>query len=360
MIGSTSRAPAALTLGFLITLAPGCSTDFPAPTEFEQGDGSPGETGSESTGEPAPSGCAASVEAMVECVERDRYVEDLVTIAQERAPGDEHWQAVQDLCFDRFTEQGYDVELQQYGTGVNVIGTKIGTTTPEELVVVAAHYDHLSGCSGADDNATGVSAVLEAARVLAQAELERTVVVACWDQEEIGLIGSRAWVLREIMEDTRVIANFNFEMIGYVDATPGAQTVPAGFDVLFPEAYAEVDGNGFAGDFITLVGDDLVAEPMLAMERHADALGLPAVVLQVPGDVKNSILLSDLRRSDHAPFWEMDLPGLMITDSSEFRYPNYHCPGDVDDSVDLLDHEFSTLVIKAAMGGMVETLGLGG
>ncbi len=339
----------------LLTLAAGCSTSFPAPGNFVVDEASGSSTGASTTGAAAVP-CDESTEALADCIEQERYVTDLEFIAAERAPGDAHWQAVQDLCFDRFTEYGYDVELHQYGTGVNVVGTRPGTTLPDESVVIAAHYDHIEGCGGADDNATGVSGVLEAARVLAEAEFERTLVVACWDQEENGKIGSRSWVLRASMQGEDIIANFNFEMLGYADSTPNSQRVPLGFDALFADAVEELAANEFRGDFITVVADDLAAIPAEAMGRHALRFELPLVHLELTADLKNSLLVSDLQRSDHANFWEFDYPAMMITDTSNFRYEQYHCANG-EDSVDNLDHDFATKVIAVSAGAAADMLG---
>ena len=339
-------------LGLMVLAA--CSTQFFAPGEVLD------ESGSDDASETATAvqgNCLESVEAMTGCIDRDNYVTDLKFIAAPRPPGDAHWQAVQDLCFERFTAYGYEVELHQYGTGVNVIGTKLGAVSPSEVIVVAAHYDHIPSCAGADDNATGVAGVLEVARVLAQASLERTVVVACWDQEELGLIGSRSWVLRANTKSDTILANFNFEMIGYTDDAANTQSVPAGFDVVFPEAIAELASNNYAANFIAIVADDLALAPAQAIERHADRLGLPLLHLGLPDELKNSPLLNDLRRSDHATFWEFDHPAMMITDTSNFRYDAYHC-GDGQDTVDNLDHEFTTKVLRASTGAIVELAGL--
>ena len=95
-----------------------------------------------------------------------------------------------------FASLGYTVEREAYGTGVNVIGVLDGTSAPAEQVVISAHYDSVANCPGADDNGSGVAGVLEAARVLSTSQHKRTLVVACWDEEEKGLIGSSAFVAR--------------------------------------------------------------------------------------------------------------------------------------------------------------------
>ena len=88
----------------VVLFGAGCSTSFPAPENYAQGS-------DDSTAEPP--GCGDSPELMAGCVEQERYVADLEFVAMSRPPGDAHWQAVQDLCFDRFSELGYTAELHQ-------------------------------------------------------------------------------------------------------------------------------------------------------------------------------------------------------------------------------------------------------
>ena len=339
-------------------LAGGCIAEFEALTE----------TGGATTAAPATdsvnretatggSRCDLTPESLGDCARQDRYEEDLRFIAQPRTPTSDHWQAVQDLCFDRFSQLGYATERVNYGTGINVVGRKPGLTIPDESVVIAAHYDHIPDCAGADDNATGIAGVFESARLLMQADFDRTLVVACWDQEEIGLIGSRAFVTDAVDRGERVVANFNYEMIGFIDNTPGSQAVPAGFDALFPEAFGKVEAGDFRGDFITIVGDDLADGPASALARHADRIGLRNAWLSVPASLKRSLLLSDLRRSDHASFWDADFPAMMITDTANLRYGNYHC-ADGPDDMSLLDHAFSRDVIAATVSASAEVLGM--
>ena len=95
---------------------------------------------------------------------------------------------------------------------------------PDEIVIIGAHYDHigydpmLSGdqiYNGADDNASGVAAVLQIARAFLATgqQPERTVVFAFWDGEEKGLLGSRAFA-QSFPDMAKVKAYLNFDMIG--------------------------------------------------------------------------------------------------------------------------------------------------
>ena len=100
--------------------------------------------------------------------------------------------------FDQLKASGAAVATQDVVVGRTTyrnIVARFGPATGP-LIVVGAHYDAHAGTPGADDNASGVAGVLEAARVLAMAEHPRTLVVAFWDEEERGLVGSRAQAMR--------------------------------------------------------------------------------------------------------------------------------------------------------------------
>lgn len=94
----------------------------------------------------------------------------------------------------------------------------------DEMVIIGAHYDHMgidvpidgdSCYNGADDNASGVSAVLQIAKAMKQSGYtpERTIVFAFWDGEERGLLGSRHFVYSFPSCD-RIKVYMNFDMIG--------------------------------------------------------------------------------------------------------------------------------------------------
>ena len=349
-------------LGLSLALSPGCTNDPAADegasstgTSDADSSGTQTDTDTETTGDAA---CPSDTPlALAECVERDRYVADLEFIAQPREPGSDHWQAVQDLCFERLSEYGYEVDLHSYATGINVIGRKLGTETPEQQILVAAHYDHIPGCNGADDNASGIAATLEIARVLSLREYPRTLMVACWDEEELGLLGAEAYAGLADGVGDQILFNWNFEMIGFTDDAADSQTVPAGFDLLFPDQVQQLTDNQFRGDFVAVVVDDAGLPMVEPFVTYAEGFGLPTVLLPIPNDLKNSPLLDDLRRSDHAAFWELDIPAVMLTDTSEFRYSNYHCATG-EDAVELLDHDFTTKIIASTVGASAESLGL--
>ena len=307
------------------------------------------------TGDADP--CNDSPQALADCVELQRWQDDVEFVADIRTPGSPHWQAVQDLCFDRLTEYGYEVELFDYGTGVNVLGRRLGATEPDQQVVIGAHYDHIPDCLGADDNASGVAALLEVARVLALAEFDRTVLVACWDEEEDGLIGSEAHVAAAMAAGDQILVNFNYDMIGYYSDAPNSQTVPPGFELAFPDAYEELTTNEFRGDFIALISDAESHDHSLALGAAADRIGLRKALLELPAGTESTEVFADLRRSDHASFWDGGYPAIFLSDSGEFRNPNYHCFGGPDLVSDLTP-QFATDVARITVEASAVALGL--
>ncbi len=345
----------------LLLCATGCGGDPSAGSESGSTDAATSTGGPTSTTSDVPTGgssgggdsstgdgnaCNDSPQALADCVDGAAYAEDLDFIADIRTPGSMHWQAVQDLCADRLAEAGFEVALQKYGTGINVVGRRLGTSKPKEIVVVGAHYDHIPECHGADDNATGVAAALEIGRVLAQADFERTLIVACWDEEEDGLIGSEAYVAAAMAAKDAVVINFNFDMIGFRSDAANSQRVPPGFDAVFPDLYAEIEGNGFHGDFIAVVSSTLAHDHALAYTAAAERIALSAKIIEIPAGAENTAVFDDLRRSDHASFWQAGFPAVFITDTGEFRNDHYHCMKGPDEVADL-DVDFAVGVTRA-------------
>lgn len=301
--------------------------------------------------------CNDSPEALADCVEAERYADDLEFVTGVRNPSSAHWQEVQDLCADRLTELGYTVQLFEYDTGVDVLGRKEGASLPDEIVMIGAHYDHLPDCNGADDNATGVAATLEIARMLAMVELQRTVVVACWDEEEDGLLGSRAFAASAAADALDIATYINFDMIGYYSEAPNSQMVPPGLDIAFPSQYAQVEGDMFRGNFIALIPNQGALMTATDFAAQGERVGLRSLVIDLPAGSENSELFADLQRSDHAAFWEQGFPAVFVTDTGEFRNPHYHCTNGPDEIADLSE-DFAVQVTRATVGAAALAAGL--
>jgi hypothetical protein len=327
-----------------------CDDEASSTTPDAAGDMAVTDSGADAGVEIGP--CGDTPETVRGCADVTRYGASLELVAQPRLPGSPHWQTVQDECASVFEAAGFDVERHAYGTGVNVIGVKPGVDRPDERVLLSAHYDHLGECAGADDNATGVAAVLEAARVLGQANFARTIVLACWDEEEFGKGGSNSYAARAQAAGETIEAHFVFEMLGYRDATPNSQFLPLGFDVFFADAAAQVEARMHAGDFMAMITHEshVANGPLI---RAAEAVGLPLVPVVLPDELRLDPSFSALRRSDHDGFWANDLPALMLTDTANFRNPNYHCSRGHDD-IAQVDMDFAFLSVQATIQAAAE------
>lgn len=294
-------------------------------------------------------------------VKSSSYEEDLSQIAIERVMRSPGHDVIRDFCARRLEDLGFKVELDSYGTGVNVIGRLEGTDNPGEEVLISAHYDSkYKGCPGADDNASGVAGALEAATVLSKARYHRTLVVALWDEEEKGiksprgLIGSRSFAARAKKRGERIVLAMVFEMIGYCSSEPGSQSVPRIWKKYFPAETGRIAANNYRGDFtsVTVKNDAGIYSDLFA--GFAESLSLPAVSFKLSTAVAYN---HEFRRSDHAAFWENGYPAMLISDTTSYRNRNYHCHyGRVDD-MSKIDINFACNTVKAAVATAASVLG---
>jgi Zn-dependent M28 family amino/carboxypeptidase len=293
----------------------------------------------------------------MQCVGSQHYLDDLNFIAKPRPPKSAQWQAVQDLCADRLASLGFQVERQSYGSGVNVIGVRSGASAAAEHVLISAHYDHINNCAGADDNASGLAGTLEAARVLATGHFRRTLVVACWDEEERGMVGSAAYATRAKAAGDSINLALVLDMIGFKNDAPDSQTMPFGFDLAFPTQVAKLQANQSRADFIAVVANESAATSAQQMEGHAQEVAQPFVTLPLTAAQIGSSLYSDLLRSDHASFWKAGYPALFLSDTGELRNSHYHCASGADAVTDL-NTAFAVKTIQMLIGTAADALGM--
>ena len=213
------------------------------------------------------------------------------------------------------------------GEGVNLILKLPGRDASLKPLLVGAHYDGPLQSIGADDNASGVVALLELARRWSVTLPRRPVWLVAFDQEEWGLHGSRALAtdLRGQRQPLKLMVSL--EMLAYTDPN---QSYPI-------PAMRRVYGDH--GDFITLIGN-IRASWMLAMLNRTMGRHVKTNLLPVPLAGR---ILPDVRRSDHSPFWDQGYNAMMVTDTSFMRNPNYHA---MTDTIDTLDLPFFASVIN--------------
>ena len=117
----------------------------------------------------------------------------------------------------------------------------------------------------------------------------------------------------------------SLEMLGFKNTEPGSQSYPPYIDPLqYPDT----------GDFIAVVGNEpsagLAKELVEGMTLSVPSLKVEKLV--VPGQGES---FTEVRLSDHSPFWDAGIPAVMVTDTAFFRNPNYHQPGDTIETLDL-------------------------
>lgn len=209
---------------------------------------------------------------------------------------------------------GWKPERQTFAGGVNILAQRQGTDPKAGSILVAAHYDTVPTSPGADDNASGVAVVLEIARLLGSRPTPRTLQLAFFDREELGLLGSRAFVAKAKLENLQGV--IVMDMVGFACHTAGCQRYPQGLPVVPPSD---------KGDFLAVVGDMEHAQLLDAFQSSVPEKLPPVLKLPVP---LKGMLMPDTLRSDHAPFWYQGVGAVLLTDTANLRTPHYHQPSD--------------------------------
>ncbi len=123
--------------------------------------------------------------------------------------------------YERFQDFGINPRYQVYSsTGTNVIGVKTGIKYPDKKLIICGHYDAITYTSpdtipGADDNASGVSGVIETARIFSQFDLDYTIVFIAFDEEEVSGCGSCLYADSAYAAGDSIIGVINLDMIGF-------------------------------------------------------------------------------------------------------------------------------------------------
>ncbi|MFH1339874.1 MAG: M28 family peptidase [Pseudomonadota bacterium] len=223
---------------------------------------------------------------------------------------------------------GYAVSAQRFESGAvevrNIEVEARGSVRASEIIVVGAHYDSVIGATGANDNGSGVAAVLELARLMRGEKLERTLRFVSFANEEPPFfkseqMGSRVYARRSKERGENIVAMLSLETIGYFSDQPGSQRYPFPLGFFYPST-----GNFLA--FVSNLGSrPLLQQALSSFRRHAE---FPSEGVAAPA------FIPGVDWSDHWSFWKEDYPALMLTDTAPYRYPYYHTAQDTPDKVD--------------------------
>ena len=247
---------------------------------------------------------------------------------------------------DQFKESGYEPRLDSFEVQgkkyTNVEAAIKGAS--RRIIVIGAHYDTVAGCPGADDNGTGIVSVLELARLLKGVKPQCILRFVAFPNEEYPFFRSKAMGSYVYAGQCRargddISGMIAVETVGYYSKKEHSQKYPINTLGFLPDR----------GDFLFFVGNyrsrDFLTECLGSFRKYAT----------VPSEGISAFdCFEDISRSDNNSFWIHGYPGLMITDTADFRNPNYHLPSD---RVETIDFDNLTRFVSAlaksleAMGG---------
>ena len=189
---------------------------------------------------------------------------------------------------------GLDIRGQPYVSGENMVIHLQGTNDAAPHVVMGAHFDSVPAGPGAADNATGTAMAIVTAAYLAKQPRQRSIDFVLFDEEELGLIGSRAYVDELQASGAAVHAMHNYDMLSF-------------------------DGDG-----------DRV------LELWSPTPGLAALYQRVAAERSMSTTTVSFTRSDHQAFLEAGMPAVGVGEefSTGDHTPHYHQSTDSFDKVD--------------------------
>jgi peptidase M28-like protein len=243
---------------------------------------------------------------------------------------------------------GYPVSRQEFETeGVSVRNLEVSRGTGKRVVVIGAHYDSALDAVGANDNGSGVAALLELARLLKTVEPAEGLEVRLvfYVNEELpwfstDKMGSYVHSKRLAREGKEVVAMLSLETIGWYSESFDSQRYPFPFSLFYPSK----------GDFIAFVANlrsrSLMHRVIGTFRRTA---AFPSEGVSAPESIPG------IGWSDQWAYWQFGWPALMVTDTAPFRYPHYHT---LRDTPDKLGYERLARVVKG-LEGVVRDLASG-
>ncbi len=236
--------------------------------------------------------------------------------------------AAADYLERTLTDLGYTVHHHTYPVYDRICDNLdvdvVGGARRDQIVLVGAHYDSVTGAPGADDNASGSAAVLSLARVFAGKRPARTIRFALFANEEPPYfwnpeMGSLVYAKEARARGDDIVAMLSLETLGYYAEGAGTQRYPFPMSLFYPDR----------GDFVGFVGNTssrgLTREVVRSFRGGAR---FPSEGAALPG------FIAGVGWSDQWSFWQVGYPGVMVTDTAPFRNPNYHKRTDRPETLD--------------------------
>ncbi len=202
------------------------------------------------------------------------------------------------------------------GTGRNVYAVQTGTEFPNQQYIICAHYDDMpsgSTAPGADDNASGTAAVIEAARILSGYSFPFTIIYALWDEEEQGLIGSDYYATQAANQGDSILGVINLDMIAW-----------------------DSDNNDIAEIHTRSIGSSYEIKDKMLDVNSTYSIGLN-LQIDDPGTTA----------SDHASFWSNGYGAILLIEDWQDFNNYYHT---VNDKVQYFNQPYFHKMAKLAIG----------
>ena len=284
-----------------------------------------------------------------------RHVERLAgEIGERNVPRRFALDAARDYIMEEWRRQGHEVVIHWYDAGgvpcANIEVSRLGSRRPDHILLIGAHYDTVSGSPGADDNASGIAALLELSRLFADAVPAVTVRFVAFVNEEPPFFMTRkqgslvyARDARRRGDDIRLMVSL--ETIGYYRDDPGSQLYPPLFRLFYPD---RANFIGFVSDFRSR--RMMLRLASLFRSRSDFPLEHVATFRFIPG----------VAWSDHLSFWRMGFRALMVTDTAFYRYPFYHSADDRPDALAYPQLARVTEGLFNALAGLSQEIADGG
>lgn len=224
-----------------------------------------------------------------------------------------------------FRDAGYAPKRLPYdddGTAVDNIEAEIAGG--KEIVVIGAHYDSAPGAVGADDNGSGVVALLALARSFAGKHPKRTLRFVAFVNEEpphfwTPKMGSLVYAKACKARGDDISAMISLETLAYFRDEPGTQKYPPLVSLFYS------DRGNFIG-FVGNVGSRSLVRKSIGTFRENAAFPSEGAALPY--------FVTGVGWSDHWSFFEQGYPAIMVTDTAPFRNPNYHTMNDKPETLD--------------------------
>lgn len=252
--------------------------------------------------------------------------------------------AAEQYITEQWQDQGYQVTPQTYqvkGVPCSNLEITLAGKNNTDMILVGAHYDSVYGCPGANDNGSGVAALLELSRVLKETPVNTSLRFVAFVNEEppffLGSnMGSMKYAKRARQRGDKIRFMISLETIGSYKNYADSQAYPPLLKYFYPNT----------GNFVAFVSNILSRKTMLqSFKAFQSASDFPVEKLVAPFFIRGVAL------SDQLSFWYCGYKAFMITDTAFYRYPYYHTS---EDTPEKLDYQPFAEVTKGLYGMLLQ------